>query len=243
MNCSDISELAPLYLTGELEPARAEAFAGHVGECAPCRQEIAQQAAFDQQLRSNVLSEDIDSRSVDRRVRDRIVAGRRTSRRRLIAASGIAAVVLIGIVGYRTISASREKVFDSAAARDHRLELVDLQPRTWFADRLSIERLAERQGLPVSVAAFAPAGYRLAKGKLCLLNGQVFLHLFYTNDAGNFSLFLRHPADAVAAGIHTATFNAEQVAGFEHDQLTALVVSEQPSDEVARLAKSAASVL
>jgi anti-sigma factor RsiW len=243
MNCSDISELAPLYLTGELEPARAEAFAGHVGECAACREEIGQQEAFDRQLRSSILEEDIDNRAVDQRVRDRIDAGRRTSRRRLVATSGIAAVLLIGIVGYKTISSSRTKLLDAAAARDHRLELVDLQPRNWFADRASIERLAGRQGLPVSVAAFAPAGYRLAKGKLCLLDGQVFLHLVYTNDTGNFSLFLRRPADGMAAGIHTGTFSAEYVAGFQDTQVIAMIVSERPGDQVLRLARSAASFL
>jgi anti-sigma factor RsiW len=243
MNCSDISKLAPLYLSGELEPARAGVFAAHIVECAACGQEMAGQTALDQQLRTIILSEDIDSFPVDQRVRHRIVTGRRTSRRRLVAAIGIAAVLLIGIVGYRTISSSRTQQFDAAAARDHRLELVDLQPRKWFADFASIERLAEHQGLPASVAAFAPAGYRLAKGKLCLLDGRVFLHLVYTNDAGNFSLFLRRPADAFAAGNHTATFNSEQVAGFQHGQLTALIVSEESADEVARLAQSAASVL
>lgn len=243
MNCSDISAFAPLYLTGELDPERTEAFSKHLGNCPACRRELGHQTAFDELLRAAVLAEPVDSSSVDQRVRQTIDAQQRTSRRWMFTAAGIAAVLLVAIAGYRAVfSARTQPVY--AAARDHRMEIVDRQPRKWFTDRASIEGLAGREGLPDSVvSAFIPSGYRLVQGKLCLLDGHVFLHLVYANESGIFSLFLRRPDDAGSYGIRTDTFAAEHIAGFQNDQVSALIVSEQPGETVLRLAKSAAAVL
>jgi hypothetical protein len=122
------------------------------------------------------------------------------------------------------------------------MEIVNRQPRKWVTDRASIEGLAQRQGLPASVvSAFVPAGYHLAQGKLCLLDGRVFLHLVYASESGSFSLFLRRPDDAGTSVVHTETFAAEQVAGFQRNQLSALIVSED--NDALLLASSAAVVL
>lgn len=244
MNCSDISTFAPLYLTGELEPARAQIFSAHLDNCEVCRLELAQQTAIDQRLRAALRAEDIDISAIERRVREHIHRGQRTSRRWILAAAGVAAIFLLAIVSYRTMFSYPAKPVYAAAARDHRLEIVDRQPRKWSTGRASIERLAARQGLSSSaVAAFAPAGYHLAQGKLCRLEGRVFLHLVYKNEAGDFSLFLRRPDDTIASDIHTDTFAAEHVAGFQHGQLSALIVTEQSGDTVLRLATSAAAAL
>jgi anti-sigma factor RsiW len=247
MNCSDISKLAPLYLAGELEPARAETFSAHIRSCPACKREVGQQTAFDELLRTSVLAEHIDTWSIDQRVRAGIGAGQRNSRRRMFATAGLAAALLLVVIGYITMVSSRTKPIYAAAARDHRMEIVDRQPRKWFTDHASIERLAGHEGLSSSVAAdFAPAGYHLAQGKLCRLDGRVFLHLVYaedSNDAGNFSLFLRRADDASVRDIHANTFAAEHVAGFQRGPLQALIVTEQPGDSVLRLAKFAETVL
>ena len=253
MNCSDISKFAPLYLAGELEPARAETFSAHLRNCPACKRELGQQAAFDEALRASVLAEHIDTWSVDQRVWAGIGAGQRNLRRWIFAAAGIAAALLLAVLSYRAMVSSGTKPVFAAAARDHRMEIVDRQPRKWFTDRASIEGLAGRVGLPDSaVASFAPAGYHLAQGKLCLLDGRVFLHLVYaegsedSSAAGDFSLFLRRSDDAndaSAQGIHTDTFAAEHVAGFQHGPLRALIVTEQPGESVLRLAKFAETVL
>jgi len=243
MNCSDISALAPLYLSGELDAARAETLSAHLRNCPDCRRELRQLTAFDELLRTNVLAEPVDSSLVDERVRETIRAERRASRRWPLAVAAIAAVLLAAIVGYRLMS--RTKSVYAAAARDHRMEIVDRHPRKWLTDRASIEGLAQRQGLPGSViSAFAPAGYHLAQGKLCLLDGRVFLHLVYAGESGSFSLFLRRPDDArTSDGIQTETFAAEHVAGFQRDQLSALIVSEGSDNSALNLAKSAAVAL
>ena len=220
MNCSDISKFAPLYLAGELEPPRAETFSAHLRNCPACRGELGQQAALDELLRTIVLAEHIDSSSIEQRVRATIRGGERASHRWMLTAAGIAAVMLLAVLSYRAMVSFRTKPVYAAAARDHRMEIVDLQPRKWITDYASIGKLAEREGLSGSFAAdFAPAGYRLAQGKLCFLDGRVFLHLVYRADsgaAGDFSLFLRRSDDLSAWGVHTDTFATEHVAGFQH---------------------------
>src|SRR6202034_1604041 len=111
-----------------------------------CRRELRQLSAFDELLRTNVLAEPVDSSPVDERVRESIRAERQISRRWPVAVAALAAVLLAAIVGYRLIS--RTKSVYAAAARDHRMEIVDRQPRKWVSDRASIEGLAQRQGLP-----------------------------------------------------------------------------------------------
>jgi anti-sigma factor RsiW len=238
MKCSDIAEFAPLYLTGELDPARTQVFSAHLGDCPACRQELREQTAFDERLRASLLAERVDSSRIDRQVRDAIHTRWRTW---VFTAAAIAAVLLLTILGYRILFATRTPPVFAAAARDHRVEIVDRQPRKWFTDRASIDGLARREGLPGSaVSSFIPAGYRLAQGKLCMLNGRGFLHLVYVSDAGNFSLFLRRPDDAAPPGLHADSFAAEHVAGFQSSQLSALFVTDQSGDAALHLAESAA---
>lgn len=203
-----------------------------------------QDTAFDDLLRTLVLADPVDSTPVDQRVRASIRAEkRRASRRWVLSATGLAAVLLVGVVSYRTVLSTRSQSLYAAAARDHHVEIVDRQPRKWVTDRASIAGLLERQGLSRAVFGFAPVGYRLAQGRLCFLDGRVFLHLVYTNDAGNFSLFLRRPDSAGTTPVHLDTFATERVAGFQYRQLTALIVTAQPGDAALHLAQSAAEAL
>ena len=143
------------------------------------------------------------------------------------------------------IFSPRTMPVDAAAARDHRLEIMDRQPRKWLTDRASIEDLAGQQGLSGSViAAMAPAGYRVGQGKLCRLDGRVFLHLVYTNGAANFSVFLQNTQEiAGARPIYTDKLGTEHIAGFEIHGLTALIVTEQSGNAALRLARRATAVL
>jgi anti-sigma factor RsiW len=239
MKCTDVRDLAPLYLTGELESARAEQLAAHVKFCPPCAVELGQQEAFDSLLRESLLAEHFDSSRVESKVRQSIT---RLSRRRWTLALAGAAALFLLLLGVRTVMSSRTIPVYAAAAQDHRMEIVDRQPRKWFTDRPSIEELARRQGVSgSSIDAIAPAGYHLAQGKLCRLDGKIFLHLVYANDSESLSVFLR-PTDGISA-VHSETQGAEHVAGFQDRAVSALVVTEQSGDAALRFARSAAAVI
>jgi anti-sigma factor RsiW len=246
MNCAAVLNLAPLYLTGELEPERAGEVAAHIKGCPSCAWELGQQKALDAVLRETVLAEEIDSSRVESNVRlvvrepgGPVASPARapaSSWRWVFAVAGLAAVLLLAVF------LMRARPVYAAAAVDHRLEIVDLQPRQWSTDRASIAALAQRQGVSDSVIdRIAPAGYHLTQGKLCFLDGRVFLHLVYSGEAARLSVFLR-PADRVEA-VHAERHGAEHVAGFQDQKLSALFVTEQSGDAAVRFARSAAAVI
>jgi anti-sigma factor RsiW len=249
MNCEDVSMMTPLYLGGDLDSVRMELFSAHVNSCPACACELGQQAAFDASLRTSILAESIDTTRIEHHIQRQIAprdASNRT-RRWLLAMAGVAALVTAAVVGIRAFPARPKPVY-AAAALDHRREIVEGQPRKWLTDRASIQALAARQGVSsTGIAAVAPAGYRLVEGKLCRLDGHVFLHLVYAKGLANFSVFLRRPDGKAPVGtdreILVATQGAEHIAGFDDTQLSALIVTEQSANAALNLAQSAASVL
>ena len=196
-----------------------------MGACASCAWEIGQQKALDAVLRESVLAEAVDSSRVEHGVRLVIgePVGLASGWRWGFALAGLAAVLLLSVF------LMRARPVYAAAARDHRLEIVELQPRKWSTDRGAIAVLARRQGVSIRPSSsLALVGFHLAQGKLCFLDGKIFLHLVYANEAGSVSVFLR-PADRVEP-VHAETHGAEHVAGFQDRNLTALFVTEQSGD-------------
>lgn len=241
MICSEISKSTPLYLSGELDSAATQAFAEHLQSCADCRLCVERDAEIDKLIRQSMASEAPDTAGIDRRVLTSIRYVPRTQRRRLIVA-GIAAALAVTAVLY-WVTARPNPVF-AAAAHDHRVELVQKQPRKWATDPAAIVQLAGRAGLNGETAiAFAPAGYRLQRARLCLLNGRLFLHVVYAGADGNFSFYLRRADPAASTRVQSGSLEGAQVAGFQHQALTAILVTNGPRDVATRLAESAAAIL
>ncbi len=120
MDCSQVAELAPLYLSGELDRERAGAVDAHLRFCASCMSEIESQARLDARMREVIAGEHVDASAVERWIRARISTEPRNkvasispprpqprSRRKWIAvAIGIAAVLLLAALGYRGLLSS-----------------------------------------------------------------------------------------------------------------------------------------
>jgi len=209
----------------------------------------------DAQLREAILAEAIDTIALDARIRKQIaaeVSRRRIQRGKWIAAASVAALVAIGVGGYWFLPNRGAAAMCTDAAHDHRIEVVEHQRRNWRADSAAIDALAVRQGFSEHAAeAIAPTGYRLERGKLCRLGGRVFLHLVYSNGAGEFSFYLRDSAPsgmsqersrAMAAGVNL-DFGAEHVAQVESKRFTALVVTDESHGAAHDIARFAATHL
>ena len=239
MNCTDVLEFAPLYLSGELDPARGEQFRVHLRVCPSCAHKMEEQKAFDSLFRESVLADPVDSASIERRVWHAIAG---ESRRRWLAGTAVAATLLLGALAIRTAMAPQITPIFTAAARDHHVEIVDAQPREWLTNRNQIGALAGGQGVSLSTLdAIGTAGYHLQRIRLCFLNGRLFLHLVYINGSGNLSVYLRR--DKGLRNLHTEIHGPEYVAGFQGHQLMALVVTNQSGTAAERLARSAAAIL
>ncbi|MGD0956814.1 MAG: zf-HC2 domain-containing protein [Candidatus Acidiferrales bacterium] len=261
MNCSDIAELAPLFLSAELDRQRAAAFDAHLKSCPACMQELERQARLDAELREAVAWEPVDAGSVDRRVRERISAEAGGSarpaplhRRWVIAVIGAAAALLLVGAGYRGLLGPRVARVYADAAMDHRLEVVQKAPRPWKVDPSDVAALAETQGVPMSVpVALSSGAYHLERAKLCFLDGRMFLHLVYSDGTQEFSVYLRQRAAESLPGraretdngrvLHTSNPGNEHVASFQTDLLTVMVVTDQSADTALRFARFAATAL
>lgn len=266
MNCQERVALSPLYHSGELDARNAAAFAAHLRACAACAREIQTQSMFDARLREAVLAEETDTAALDRRVLESIIAGAREPQpappmrafpRRWWAAATALAVALVlvaGGFGYRALLGQRTAPVYSDAAQDHQDEVVDHQPRKWHFDLPTIQALAARELVPqADVAVLASHGFRLERGKLCRLNGQIYLHLVYQDGKDELSVFLRQRNPAPLPGrpqtaangrpLYTAHVGREHVAAFDTDRLTAVVVSTQSNESALDFASFAAGVL
>src|SRR5271154_5403165 len=97
MNCRDIEEFAPPYLSGELEASQRALFQAHLAQCWNCAAEIDRQAAMDARV-LHAVSDVPDATAVERSVRRRI--GRERAWR---LAAVAAAVVFAVFLGYRAL--------------------------------------------------------------------------------------------------------------------------------------------
>ena len=253
MTCRDIADLQPLYLSGELNGGRAAAFRAHLDACESCARELEQQAELDRSLRDGVRAGDhLESLPVEDRVRARISAERRPRRMLWVAAAAaVAAIVAVGVLGSQVLWMRPSTPLCNDAAADHREEVIQGEHRAWRTTVPEIQVLADRPGVGVPLSA--PPGYHLERGKLCRLEGHVYLHLVYSNGTQEFSLFLRHrgaelppgPARDTANGrpLYTADRGHEHIAFLQTDRLTAVIVTDQSSQAALSLARFAASTL
>jgi len=264
MNCSEAIEVLPAYLTGELEPAKAQAIGAHLLGCPACAREAEQQKSLDLQLQAAVQSEDPDVSGILLRVKQSILAEAAAQvqpgshalwpRRWIGLAIGAAATVLASVLAYNVLLGQRTARVYADAAEDHRDEVTLAQPRHWRTELAEIQALAETRGVSAeAVNALGGSGYRLERGRICQLEDHVYLHLVVTDGAREYSLFLR-PSDGTplpgstrevvnGRAVHAAHDASEQVAGFESKQLLAIVVTEDSPEAAMRLARAAANAL
>jgi len=263
MNCSDISELAPLYLAGEMDRDRAAQFDSHLKTCSECFRELETQARLDARLREILLAEEADVSRVNRRVREllatdtlaeavrQVEQARRARRRWVTAAMGIAAAVLLLVSSYLAFPGKASQVY-ADAAEDHQMEVVDHGPRSWTSDPAQIAALARKLGVDIAVPATLSSGFRLEHAKICGLDGRAYLHVVYTDGTREFSLFLRtrdsENFNAAIRGLSNGRLLRECASGKEHvtsfvtPHLNAVVATDQPSAAslaYARLASAA----
>jgi anti-sigma factor RsiW len=253
MNCNDVNELAPLYATGELDSAHAAGFAEHLKACPACEREIGQQRRMDASLREAVLADKFDTKQLESRIRERISEGEPVHRLKyawqLAAAAALLLLVAAGI-GYHALLSSHVPQVYADAADDHQEEIIAKQPRHWLSDRAAIESLAAKNQVPMAaIDALAAKGYHLERAKVCSLDDRLFLHLVYSSDGQEYSLFLRRADGEAASGrpkelvngtpIYESDRGDAHVAGFQSQSLTGLVVTDATGDAALRAAEIA----
>ena len=237
MTCTELAELSPSYLSGELDNRRAAILDAHLKTCPGCFEELQRQARGRAAGRSRQ-------------------AGVRPHRPRpwVIAVMSAAAMFLLAVLGSLVLMGPQGGRVYAAAARDHRLEIAEQQPRRWVAGPAQIAAMAERRGVPGSaVLALSAQGYHLERGRLCFVGPRVFVHLVYSGDGHEFSVYLRGRGTGALPGAIRETVNSaplrvadegiQHVASVETSRLTVLIVDDQSADAALRFARFASTVL
>jgi anti-sigma factor RsiW len=218
-------------------------FAAHLAVCPVCDREIEADAMMDQRVARALLAESPQTARIEQAVRKRIAA--EGTRRRWLALGAIAAGALIAIAGayWWLRPAAPAPGWYADAARDHRVEVIEGQPRRWRTDALEIEQVAAQSGLsPGQAAGLAAAGYRLERAKICGLAGERMLHLVFSDGARRYSVYVgRH--QSTQDPVRVEQRGSEEVAGFETGQYRAAVVSQGAAAECRELARAAAARL
>jgi anti-sigma factor RsiW len=239
MNCGEVRELAPLYLSGEMSGHDRPNFSAHLAACPSCKRDIEQQSLLDDRLVKALRGETPDTARVEAALRGRMA--RHQSRRRWLSAGAIAAGLLIATYGLVRLTAAPRLYVD--AARDHHAEVIERQPRRWRTNEEEIQALTSQNQLALAqAAALAPTGYVLEMAKNCGIDGQRMLHLVFHNGWRRYSLFLR-PELSPERKIRVVRQQTEQVAGFQTGRYRVLVVSNGGAAECQELARVAAASL
>ena len=237
MNCREIEELAPLYLSGEIAEGKSALVRAHLAQCWNCALQMNQKIALDARLRE-AASQLPDATAVGRSVRGRIGAERFG-----LMTAAAAIVLFAAILSYRTLRPEPVGRLYADAALDHRLEVMEHQPRHWRSDPVEIEKLAARYDLQ-NVGALAPAGYRLEHAKMCGIDGKAALHLVFTNGTQEVSVYVRpRSGTSRRSAPRTVKVGSEQLAEIQTDRLEAVIATAGSSGECLRFAHVAESVL
>jgi hypothetical protein len=205
--------------------------------------ELGQDDDLDQRLRASILSEDVDTSRVAAAVRNQIHSRRSRGLRRVLAAAASIALAIAVSFAYRAFFVPPPVCV--AAVQDHEREIVKGNPRPWLLDLSAIQSLGAKQGVPASaIAVLGTTGYRLERGRLCFLKKQIYLHLVYSKDGAEYSVYLR-PVTSEASFHHSVrevSIGAEDSAYFQTNQLTAVFVASH-SRAAAAFARAGAKVL
>ncbi len=256
MNCTEAKYLMPLYLSSELDAKAMAVFELHAQRCAACTREAEQVRLYDDLLRDAFAEQPLETRELRSRVwrqisvpeRKRFLFFRRRPIRFMAAAALVIIAVTAGIIYF--VRQAPVTVYASAVD-DHVEEVVQRVPIPgWRETPAEIERLAWQELDDRDfVSQIKLADYRLERGRVCDLAGEEYLHLVYKNERREISIFVRRrggelPGAVVetvnGCALHEASAGRFEVAGFQSERFTVLVVSDLPYTESLRLARDAA---
>lgn len=257
MNCSETKFVMPLYLSSELDATPMADFELHIQACRSCARELENSRRCDELLREACLEQPVDTLSLRERVLSEIRKSKRRRRslfRQLVYPVRIAAVLLIAIgigVAYLILHGSSSQTVYAAALKDHYREVVQRESFSeWPQTPEAVQAFVRQE---IGDAAFldnlTPSGYHLARAQHCDLGDKRFVHLVYRNEVREISIYVRHreaelPGAAVdmvnGCALHAEAINNFEIAGFQSQRYTVLVVSDLPRAESLRIARNAA---
>jgi len=254
MNCSEVSYLAPMYLSRELDPEVLADLEQHLAECRECARELELQQHYDVVLRRAVLGQESDTKPVIEHLQQQIIGKPKRWQwfsRPLPAFASAAALILVMIGGTIVLLPRRQNIQSAPqpgvqarvnptiyedAADDHTDEIIRRAPRRWRSNPEEIRELVIKQVGDASVlTSLATDGLQLDRARVCGLLHKTYVHLVYKKGDQEVSYFVRRrdgeqltgPAVTSAGDkvLHADTVGKLQVGGMQSPSLTILLVT------------------
>lgn len=244
MNCGNVQDLLPLYLSGELGGEDLAAVQLHLQACESCSKAVSADRELDDTLRAAILENSPDVSEVLLCVHDRMAT---TRWKRMLhfpsvhAVVLVASVVLVAILGlsvFRAHQAQRKTALD--AANDHYSDLVLSRHPDWAYQPQDVAHFMKEQFAQQDLlAVITPTGASFEKVRLCNLGGTQYAHFVFRSGSTETSVFLlpnanlrnRHDSVHLADAGHGL-----EVSGFSSADMTGMVVGnkgEVPTQEIA----------
>jgi len=257
MNCDELEFLTPLYLTSELDATRLAEFEQHLGRCTLCGRNLEAIRLCDDLLLNARHEKPFNTEKVRQRVSNEI---RRSTRRRFLFARPVYALriggallslIVLGI--YITWPRSLPQSVYAAAQGDHYIEVVQQSDRPWLETPDEIKAFVlDELGEVDFLDQLTPAGYHLARALHCYLLKERYVHLVYQNGTRDISIFVR-PRDAElpgppveianGCGLHAASVNKFEIAGFQSRRYRVFLVGDLSRAESLQIARRAAAIM
>lgn len=201
-DCQKTRELIGLYLDNELEATPTQQTAAHLEQCASCRREFEAIRSQNELLSRSIKNSAYDTQPLRASIeaatigRHRVhlplwtLARTRAGAMAFISALAVVIAALIYLQGF--IGASGANPLYWAAAENHRACIADYAAPDWVRSQTDIDELAASfLDEKVHISLMIGSDYRLTHARVCLLNGERFLHLIYeTSDRREASLFV-----------------------------------------------------
>jgi hypothetical protein len=236
MNCNRVSEITPLYLSGELDGESLFAFQAHLGSCPNCAGNVNADVELDQALRRTMLAPEIDASAVIRRFHAQSESESfwqrwksRVGFRPVVTAFAVTMVLVlaVGIVIYRQSGRS----LAVAIADDHYSDIVLLRHSDWDRTPAQVSAFVQqhfpgRNGL---VASITPARAAFEKVRICNVDGRPYAHFVFDAQGTEISVFLVPDGSTRFGSPARYVENAQHdldVAGFSSSHLMGMVVGQ-----------------
>jgi anti-sigma factor RsiW len=256
MNCSEVQYYGPLYHSGELEEPFLQDFQQHMEACTSCEETIRREQATDNALRL-LSDEPVDTTRVREEILVSIQKDLTPKNQYRITwwqgIGGMAALLTVTVVTFLVLrpSAPLPLTIYRDAADDHRAEVVEHMKLRWAQDDASILSLLKTVGATEELTQqITPAGFHLERARVCKLLSHRYVHLVYTDGTREVSYFLRSREGEELTGKPVVTVNGKavyldsvrdlSVAGFQTQDVTVLLVSDEPKEQVLATIASAA---
>jgi anti-sigma factor RsiW len=256
MNCTEVHYYGPLYHSGELETPYLQDFQEHLDICKTCDETIRREAATDDALR--LASDELLDVN---RVRDEVLAQiqrdqapksgfRLTPMYGLAGTAALLLMMIAASMSFRPVAQTPLTIYRDAAD-DHRAEVVEHMKLRWAQDDSSILSLLQTVGASEELTQqITPAGFHLDRARICRLLNHRYVHLVYSDGQHEVSYFLRSREGEQLTGNPILTVNGKSiyadtirdlnVAGFQTNDVTVLMVSDEPNQQVLDTIASAA---